>query len=147
MGIMAISVILCLEYHAVLFATKVCSEKILLYRQKEREDSFCESSLFVFYNYFLASFLARLLFQITHNGPAINSDEIPPEIRPNAIGIAKVRRLCKPKSSDTTTIVITARNVVTEVITLRLKVWLILRLTTSPISLSGSRRLFSRTRS
>jgi len=77
----------------------------------------------------------------------MKSDEIAPETRPNAIGIANVRRLERPKNSETTTMVRTARIVVTDVTMLRIITLLILIFTTSPISISGLNFLFSRIRS
>ena len=74
-------------------------------------------------------------------------DETAPETIPNAIGMAKVRRVESPNSSETATIVITATKVVREVITFLLSEVLMLVLTISPISASGIRREFSRTRS
>ena len=99
--------------------------------------------------YFLAAaaFLALCRLQITQSGPAMQSEEIAPETIPNAIGMAKVRRVDSPNSSETVTIVITATKVVSEVMMFLLKEVLMLVLTTSPISASGIRRAFSRTRS
>ena len=76
----------------------------------------------------------------------MQSEEIAPETIPNAIGMAKVRRVDSPNSSETVTIVITATKVVSEVMMFLLKEVLMLVLTTSPISASGIRRAFSRTR-
>ena len=44
----------------------------------------------------------------------MQSDETAPETIPNAIGMAKVRRVESPNSSETATIVITATKVVRE---------------------------------
>ena len=66
----------------------------------------------------------------------MNKDEIQPESKPNAIGIAKVRRLVRPNNSATTIIVRTAKEVVT-VVKIFLTITLLrLRLTSSPNGLS-----------
>ena len=77
--------------------------------------------LYIFYFLAAAAFLALWRFHITHSGPAMQSDETAPETIPNAIGMAKVRRVESPNSSETATIVITATKVVREVITFLLR--------------------------
>ena len=100
--------------------------------------------------YFLreaACFLSLCLFQMTQSGPEMKREEMPPEIIPNAIGTANVRKVERPKSSETTTIVITAINVVIEVMMFLIITLFMLVLTSSPISISGLSRSFSRIRS
>ena len=48
----------------------------------------------------LGDFVAALFFQITQRGAEIKREEIQPEIRPNAMGIAKLLREVRPKNNQ-----------------------------------------------
>ena len=61
-------------------------------------------------NYF-AFLLTVLFFHNTQRGVEINNVEIQPEIIPVAIGIPKLRRVERPKISETPTIITTATKV------------------------------------
>ena len=76
-------------------------------------------------------------------GAAINTDELVPITMPNNIGNAKLATALPPA----TAIGINAKNVVTEVNTVRVNVDVILSLSNCNIGLSGVSRRFSRTRS
>ena len=68
--------------------------------------------------YYFALALVRF-FQMTQRGAETKREEMQPEIRPTAIGMAKLLSEESPKNSATTIIITTARKVVTVVIIVR----------------------------
>ncbi len=91
---------------------------------------------------FYFDFLSVFSLYLTHNGPATNSDDKQPEIKPNVMGIANERSVTRPQTSDTTTIVSTAQTVVTVVTILRTSVLEMLISIFSATESSGYNLLF-----